>query len=66
MNWSRFFPPAEKYAGPKIPYYFLVLIAIVSTVRSLIHMFFPDGGAGAIAGINVSAEGGTNIIAIFG
>jgi hypothetical protein len=29
-------------------------------------MFFPDGGAGVIAGINVSVEGGTNIIAIFG
>jgi hypothetical protein len=66
MNWSRFFPPAEKYTGPQIPYYFLVLIAVVSTLRSMIHMFFPDGGAGVIAGINVSVEGGTNIIAIFG
>jgi hypothetical protein len=66
MNWSRLFPPAEKYTGPKIPFYFLVLIAMISTVRSLIHMFAPDGGAGMIAGINVRVEGGTNIIAMFG
>jgi hypothetical protein len=66
MKWSRLFPPAEEYTGPKVPFYFLILIAILSTGRSLIHMFAPDGGAGVIAGINVSVDGGTNIIAIFG
>lgn len=66
MNWSRLFPPAEKYIGPRIPFYFLVLIAVVSTVRSLIHILAVDGGAGIIAGIDVSVVGGTNIIAMFG
>lgn len=66
MNGSRLFPPATEYTGPKIPFYFLVVIALLSTVRSLIHMFLPDGGAGVIAGVDVSVEGGVNIIAMFG
>jgi hypothetical protein len=36
------------------------------TVRSLIHMFFADGGAHSIATIDTSVAGGQNIIAIFG
>lgn len=63
---SRLFPPASEYLGPKPPFYFLVLIAVLSTVRSLIHMFLADGGAGVIAGIDVGVEGGENIIAMFG
>lgn len=66
MNWSRLFPPATEYTGPKIPFYFLVVIALLSTARSLIHMFFPDGGAGVIAGVDVNVQGGENIIAMFG
>lgn len=66
MNWSRLFPEATEYTGPKSPFYFLVLMAIVSTGRSLIHMFFADGGAGIIAGIDVNVQGGANIIAMFG
>jgi hypothetical protein len=66
MNWSRLFPPGQEYEGPRPPFYFLVLIAIASTVRSLIHMLYADGGAGVIAGIDVSVDGGTNIIAMFG
>ena len=34
-------------------------------VRSCIHLFAPDGGAQSIAGIDISVEGGNNIIAIF-
>ncbi len=41
---------------------YLVLI----TVRSLIHLLSPDGGAESIATIDTSVEGGANIIAIFG
>lgn len=66
MNWSRLFPPGQEYEGPKPPFYFLMLIAIAGTVRSLIHMFYADGGAGMIAGIDVNVDGGTNIIAMFG
>jgi hypothetical protein len=67
MDWSRLFPRVDQeYAGPKVPYYFLILIAFVSTARSLVHVLAPDGGAGVIAGIDVNVQGGANIIAIFG
>jgi hypothetical protein len=66
LDWSRLFPSVDKeYVGSKIPFYFLILIAIVSTARSLIHVFAPDGGANTIAGISVNVQGGANIIAIF-
>jgi hypothetical protein len=66
MNWNALLPPPRHYTGPKIPYYFLVLITIVSTARSLAHIFLPDGGAGIIAGIDLDVEGGVNIVAMFG
>ena len=66
MQWSRFFPSCEEgYRGPKIPLYFLVLVAVVSTIRSLIHVFAADGGANSIAGIAVDVQGGHNVIAMF-
>ena len=66
MDWSRFLPhTSEDYRGSKIALYFLVLVAIASTVRSLIHIIMPDGGANSIAGIAVNVEGGQNIVAMF-
>jgi hypothetical protein len=50
---------------PDAPYWFLIVIAAISTVRSLIHMFAPDGGAHSIAGIALEAPGGANVVAIF-
>jgi hypothetical protein len=67
VDWSRLFPPvAEDYQGPRIPFYFLIVVAVLSTGRSLVHLLAADGGAGVIAGIPVDVEGGANIIAIFG
>jgi hypothetical protein len=67
MDWSRLLPKIdEDYNGSKVPYYFLILVAIASTIRSLIHIFAPDGGANSIAGIDVAVQGGVNIIALFG
>lgn len=67
MDWSRLLPPvSEGYGGPRLPYYFLVLAAVVSTARSLVHILAPDGGAGTIAGLAVDVEGGANIVAMFG
>jgi len=67
MDWSRLFPKIEKdYQGSKVPYYFLILVAVASTIRSLIHIFAPDGGANTIAGIDITVQGGANIIALFG
>ena len=66
MDWARLFPSIDKdYTGSKFPFYFLILIAIVSTIRSLIHVFAPDGGANSIAGIDISVQSGANIVAIF-
>ncbi|MCU0522355.1 MAG: hypothetical protein MUF84_16875 [Anaerolineae bacterium] len=66
MDWSRFLPRvSEGYRGSRLATYFLVLFAVVSTIRSLIHILAPDGGASSIAGIPVDVEGGANIIAMF-
>jgi len=46
-------------------YEFLVIIAVISTIRSLIHIFAKDGGANSIAGLPVDVDGGVNIIAMF-
>ena len=66
MDRSRFLPRvSEGYRGSRLAYYFFVLVAVVSTVRSLIHILALDGGASSIAGISVDVEGGANIIAMF-
>ena len=36
------------------------------TVRSLIHLLWPDGGAQSIATIDIAVAGGSNIVALFG
>ena len=41
-------------------FYMFVMVA-----RSCVHLFAADGGAQSIAGIDISVEGGDNIIAIF-
>ena len=38
---------------------------LVVVVRSVIHLFTPDGGAESIAGIDTNVSGGNNIIALF-
>jgi hypothetical protein len=51
--------------GTKIPFYIFALYAIVSTVRSFIHLLAPDGGAGTIAGMDLSVAGADGIIFAF-
>jgi hypothetical protein len=41
--------------GSRIPLYLLILTASIGTVRSCIHIFSADGGAGSIAGMDLSA-----------
>jgi len=66
MNRSRLLPSAsDDYKGSPLAFCFLVLTAIVSTIRSLIHIFAPDGGANSIAGLAVDIAGGADIIAMF-
>ena len=48
--------------GNKLPLYFFILITIIGTLRSCIHMFSPDGGAGSIAGMNTDVSGANEVI----
>ena len=66
MEWSRIFPPElDAYRGTRLAFYFFVLVTMASTVRSLIHMFAPDGGAPSIADLAINVEGGANLVALF-
>jgi hypothetical protein len=51
--------------GWKFPLYIFILIAVISTVRSFIHLLSPDGGAGSIAGMDLSVAGASEIIFAF-
>ncbi len=51
--------------GSKIPLYVLILVATIGTVRSCIHIFAPDGGAGSIAGMNLAVTGANEVIFAF-
>jgi hypothetical protein len=51
--------------GRKLPVYVFGAIAIISTVRSCIHLFAPDGGAGSIAGMDLSVAGSGGIVFAF-
>jgi len=51
--------------GSKLPLYFLIFTAIIWTVRSCIHVFSADGGAGSIAGMNLAVTGADEVIFAF-
>jgi len=55
-----------RYSGPAIARWITTALLVVITIRSLVHLFSPDGGARSIATIDTSVAGGNNIIAIFG
>ncbi len=52
------------YKGYEITVYVFVIYSVISMVRSCIHFFSPDGGAGSIAHIDLS-KGGKNIVFVF-
>lgn len=54
-----------RYTGSMIAYWFFVALSIVSMGRSLVHLLIEDGGAGTIAGLDLS-QGNANIIFAFG
>ena len=41
------------------------MLAVISTVRSCIHLLAPDGGAGSIAGMDLTVAGSNNIVFAF-
>jgi len=55
----------NNYKGSKIALWIFTVLAVLSTIRSFIHFLAPDGGAGSIAGLDLS-KGGENIIFAFG
>lgn len=58
----------DNYTGRKISLYFFYLFTIMTLVRSLIHMFAPDGGAQSIATIPLDTftdEGANTVILVF-
>ena len=55
-----------RYGGARWVGWFSVLLAVVTTGRSLVHIFRADGGAASIAGIDLDVEGGRNLVAMFG
>jgi len=64
---SRIFPKIadNHYTGSKIALYIFMLLSFISMGRSLVHFLAPDGGAGSVAGIDLS-QGSENIIFAFG
>lgn len=56
----------DRYRGTRFSLVVLGLLAVTTVGRSLVHVFAPDGGAASIAGIDVTVEGGANIVAMFG
>ncbi len=48
--------------GSRIPFYVFGGYTLISTVRSFIHLLSPDGGAGSIAGMDLTVTGADGII----
>lgn len=65
LDWLLPSPADNRVRGAKLPAYVFALIAIISTVRSCIHLLAPDGGAGSIAGMDLSVPGASGIIFAF-
>lgn len=53
---SRLLPPSTngQYRGSRLSAWFLALYGISWIIPGLIHSFLPDGGAGVIAGLDLS------------
>ena len=62
----RLLPPStnHEYTGSIAAAWFLTLISVLTIVPGCIHRFLPDGGAGSIAGIDLSRDGRV-IVALF-
>jgi hypothetical protein len=51
--------------GSQIPFYLFILVASIGVVRSCIHIFSADGGAGSIAGMNLAVTGANEVVFAF-
>lgn len=57
--------PEQGYRGTRASFWILIAMTVLSTVRSLIHILAPDGGANSIAGIVVEGTAGDNLVHLF-
>lgn len=64
---NRIFPKGadNNYKGSRIASTVFLIIVLIGTVRSCIHFLAPDGGAGSIAGMDLSVAGAEGIIFAF-
>ncbi len=58
-------PADNRLRGSQWPLYLFILVAAIGVVRSCIHIFSPDGGAGSIAGMNLAVSGANEVIFAF-
>lgn len=66
LHLNRVFPVAPTvFEGSQIVRVALALVLVVMVARSCVHLLASDGGAQRIGGVDVSVEGGNNIIAMF-
>ena len=54
----------DRYAGSPLAAYFLTFVGLGTLAPGLIHTFLPDGGAGVIAGMDLSGNGAA-IVGVF-
>jgi hypothetical protein len=55
----------NEYNGYNFAKYVFVVLIVITVIRSCIHVFAPDGGAGTIARFDTSGPQGQNLISIF-
>jgi len=66
MKFLPLLPEAQNdYKGYKAVVVVVVLLALISTIRSLIHIFFPDGGSNTIAGLVIPGDANSVVIFTF-
>jgi hypothetical protein len=66
LKTNPIFPQSQNdYKGHTAIIVITLFFVAVSTIRSLIHILAPDGGASSIAGIALSGELGTAVIFTF-
>ncbi len=56
----------NSFSGPGLPRLLAIAYLLLITARSFIHLLLPDGGAHAIATIDIAVPGGQDIVALFG
>jgi len=66
MKFLPLFPEAKNdYKGYKAIVVIVSLLAAMSTARSLVHIFFPDGGSNVIAGLVIPGDANSAVIFTF-